>query len=342
MNPYDFVRIEEEPGTRCQPLLHERYEGCSGRFRGTIKTLTPLFIRGHTTDRSTTPQPFLCSPQSDYIIPGTSLKGLIRYVVETVDGGFFWFCTQENKLPSQFRRTSDLEKLDAACRLFGFLNGGQVLAGHVGFEDAICSKHEAHDPIYTPILSTPKPRHEVWYLDEHRRYVRGRKFYFHAQQIRTARGWLPPRSHPGNRQNQRIHPIGRESEFVFSGHFSSVLSEDFALLLYALELEPEMRHKMGYAKPAGLGSVEIRLTQLELVDKVTRYRAGADGITCLEGNKLRQYIQKRIKPYTENRTSRTLQDLRRIWHWPPQHDNLVYPDQRWFENNPQTPISDTP
>ena len=325
MNPYDFVRIEE-PGTRCQSLLHGRCEGLSGRFRGTIKTLTPLFIRGHTTGGSNAPQPFLRSPQNDCIIPGTSLKGLIRNLVETVDGGFFWFCAQENKLPSRFRRASDPKKLDAACRLFGFLNGGQVLAGHVGFEDAICSNPVAHDSIYTPILSEPKPEHGVWYLDENKRYVRGRKFYFHARQIQKARSWLPPP--PKDRQNQRIHPIGPGSEFVFSGHFSDVISEDFALLLYALELEPEMRHKMGYAKPAGLGSVEIRLTQLELVDRVARYRAGAGGITCLdEGNGLRRYIQKRIKLYTKNRTSRTLQDLRRIWHWPPQHDRLGYPRQ---------------
>lgn len=339
MNPYDFVRVdvEEDSGPRCAPFSHDRCHGFSGRFTGTIQTLTPLFIRGGADQGSTAPQRFLQS-QGNHIIPGTSLKGLIRNLVETVDGGFFWFCKEEKHLPHRYRRVSNLEKLDAASRLFGFLNGASVLAGHVGFEDAVCPEPVMHESIYTPILSGPKPRHTAWYLDEKGQYVRGRKFYFHAHKIRTAHRFLPPH---GTRQNQRIRPIDAGSEFTFRGHFSNVSSEDLRLLLYALTLEPAMRHKIGYAKPAGLGSIEIRLTQIELVDRIKRYRSGKGGITCLAGNELRQYIMEQTKCYIDNRSSLTLQDLRRIWHWPPQHQDLRYPLQQWFKDNPKAPIEST-
>lgn len=336
MNPYDFVRIEKSSGPRRAPFPHNRCHGFSGRFTGTIQTLTPLFIQGGTDQGSTAPQPFLQS-QGKHIIPGTSLKGLIRNLVETIDGGFFWFCQEEKCLPHRYRRTSNLKKLDAASRMFGFLNGESVLAGHVGFEDAICSEPVLYDPIYTPILSTPKPRHESWYLDgEH---VRGRKFYFHANEIKAERRfqYSPKRI----KLNQRIRPIGAKSKFIFCGHFSDVSPDDFRLLLYALTLEPAMRHKIGYAKPAGLGSIEIRLTQIELVDRIKRYRSGKGGITCLAGNELRQYITEQTKCYIDNRSSLTLQDLRRIWHWPPQHQDLRYPLQQWFKDNPKAPIEST-
>ncbi|NJN68115.1 MAG: hypothetical protein HC884_16090 [Chloroflexaceae bacterium] len=110
-----------------------------------------------------------------------------------------------------------------------------------------------------------------------------------------------------------------------------------------------MRHKLGYAKPAGLGSVQVQLTAIELVDYQARYRAGSGGIiryareTC-QGDTLTPYLAAQIEPYTSNATSVTLQDLRRIWQWPPVH-TLRYPTQhnkQWFAENPTTPIRNTP
>jgi hypothetical protein len=106
-------------------------------------------------------------------------------------------------------------------------------------------------------------------------------------------------------------------------------------------LEPEMRHKLGYAKPAGLGSVAITLNWIKTVDRLVRYRAGGGGITHYEGDALTNFVKDRIASFVDDRSSITLSDLRRIWAWPARHE-LQYPGEAWFDDNPTTPISDTP
>jgi hypothetical protein len=192
------------------------------------------------------------------------------------------------------------------------------------------------------VLSSPKPRHEAWYLDTPKQYVRGRKFYLHAARLQTAPHWLPRRdTPPSQRQNAHIHPIGTGSVFTFRCHFTNVASDDFALLLYAIVLEPSMRHKLGYAKPAGLGSIAVQIQWLETVDYLARYRAGGGGITRYADAELQAFIARALQCYTNNTTSLPLQDLRRIWHWPPVQP-LQYPSQAWFQANPQEPLSATP
>jgi CRISPR/Cas system CSM-associated protein Csm3 (group 7 of RAMP superfamily) len=370
MNPYDFVRVEwQQPGVRRDAPPQDRFSGMSGRLEATITTLTPLFIpdKRSYNPGGNAPQQFLCDQQGRAIIPGSSLKGLFRSLVETVGGGAWWFfggkgvdgtwrdrtvqggmVDYSHQFPRDFKRPRSREELDAACRMFGFLNSSQTLAGSVGCEDAICAEPRFHDPIYTCILSTPKPRHRVWYLDDQQRWVRGRKFYFHSTALQTAAGWLPHRDAlPKQRQNAYIQPIDAGSIFTFQVRFTSVAADDFALLLYTLALEPDMRHKLGYAKPAGLGSIEVQVNWIEIVDYMARYRAGGGGgYTRYERREgqddtLTPFVQAQTEPYTTNRTSITLQDLRRIWQWPAVHEQR-YPARDWFNQNPNTPLRDTP
>lgn len=89
MNPYDFVRVDwQRPGERRPASPHDRFSGIHGRLGGTITTLTPLFIGGKSANE---PQPFLRDKHGRHIIPGSSLKGLFRNLVETVGGGAWWF-----------------------------------------------------------------------------------------------------------------------------------------------------------------------------------------------------------------------------------------------------------
>ena len=117
--------------------------------------------------------------------------------------------------------------------------------------------------------------------------------------------------------------------------------DDFNLLLYALVLEPELRHKFGYAKPAGLGSIHIQLNWIETVDRLARYRAGGGGLTRYEGAALPTFVAQRIARDVNDRRSLTLNDLRRIWAWPAVYD-LHYPGEEWFNDHPTTPIAVTP
>src|SRR5437016_4064195 len=96
MNPYDFVRIDwSQPPERRTPVWHHRLVGqgdqqlYSGFIEVDVFTETPLFI----SDPRTVPQDprkpaqSIRNKQGEYIIPGSSLKGLLRCVVETLGNG---------------------------------------------------------------------------------------------------------------------------------------------------------------------------------------------------------------------------------------------------------------
>lgn len=339
MNPFDFVRVVwEQPGARRPGPPHDRFQGLSGRLEASLTALTPLFLPDRNPSQ---PRRFMYSAAHQaYIIPGTSLKGLFRSLVETVGGGAWWFIDKwGDRLPPAFRRPADLAQLDAACRLFGFMgerSNAALLAGHVGFEDAICVDPRRREALTTLALLSPKPSHTAWYLDPAGRLVAGRKFYFHARNA-------PIKARAGARRDlgANIEPLDAGSRFVFRAHFDNLAEDDLGLLLYALVLEEGVRHKFGYAKPAGLGSVHVQLHRVETVDRLARYRAGGGGITRYEGADLAAFVAPRIRRYVEDRQSPTLGDLRRIWAWPAAHD-LQYPGEEWFDEHSQAPISATP
>ncbi len=334
MNPYDFVRIDWSQDVERRPAAKpHRFQGRSGRVEGTITTLTPLFIHSPIQKQHESKQ-HITNRNHEALIPGASLKGLIRSLVETIGPGCWWLFAGKHDgcLPRPWRQCSDSEKLCVACRMFGLIQGNTLLLGNVGFEDALCADPTFDAPMYTPALMTPSPKH-FWYRDA-RDNVAGRKFYFHNTQIITGK--------KHNKFTQRIKPVAPGNTFTFSAQFTNLADDELRLLLYALVLEPTMRHKIGYAKPAGLGSVQIELTRLDLIDYAQRYTTPNQGKTTYTGADLQQYMAKRITPYTTDQNSVTLTDLRRMWAWPPPEDVVYgYPTHQWFNENPHKPISAT-
>jgi CRISPR/Cas system CSM-associated protein Csm3 (group 7 of RAMP superfamily) len=355
MNPYDFVRTDwSKPPVRRAYAPHDRLGGWTGRVEGQIMAETPLFVQGTAPARGGTgPKRFQANAQGTPIIPASSLKGLFRGLVETVAPGCWWLydgtyrdhVDYRQKLPQPFQQCSALDELCPACRLFGLVHRrGALLLGKVSFDDAICIREVRHDAIFTPILDAPKPRHRAWYLDSSGQWVAGRKFYFHQSSIQTERG--PRTSQKGEPLNQHIAPLGAGTAFTFTAHFTNVADDELPPLLYALALEQEelghdhdLRHKLGYAKPAGLGSVHVQLRRLVRWRASARYTGGK--VETYEGETLHALVSQQIAPYVADTASATLQDLRRIWRWPPT-GTYRYPDRNWFSANPAAPISQTP
>jgi CRISPR-associated protein (TIGR03986 family) len=158
------------------------------------------------------------------------------------------------------------------------------------------------------ILSSPKPTSFQLYLnqpvpnsrDTLRSYydagetvIRGSKCYWHKKDISTA-GFdavsETVRFHPQgkgvqerkrrndghyepwkeSKQHTIIKPVKKDTEFVGKVYFENLLEEELGALLTALELPETKRHRIGMAKPYGLGSVEIE-TELILQNQVKRY-----------------------------------------------------------------------
>lgn len=356
MNPYDFVRVDwSRKPIRLPAITHNRFEGLSGHIEGTLTALTPIFLPGkHPDGRVITnregPQfsQSLRNGQVVYFIGGSSLKGLIRSVVETVTQSCFHSFSGNygqddyaRYLPSEFFPCNSLSALCTACRLFGIIRGRTVKLGRVNFGDAICTNAVKYKAIYTQILSSPKPHHRAFYINDKK--IAGRKFYFHHNEdnLLTATGWLPVGCQPDKRQNQLIQPLAAESCFSFSAEFVNLSENDLAALLYAFSLENEIRHKLGYAKSCGLGSIHIQLNKLALRNYTNRYRQETS-ITEYEGEALSEKINQYITAFIKQIPAITLVDLRRIWQWPPPKGvTYHYPTQNQFKAHPNDPISST-
>ena len=360
MNPYDFARVDwSRPPERRKPVWHHRLGASDGPrlFSGQIEmdlyAETPLFLpaRNASSDPKK-PDLFLQNAQGQYIIPGSSLKGMLHTVVETLGNGCFTLfdgdyeqqggrtlALYKEKIKKEFLHCEKNTELCIACRLFGMLkertNG--IFLGKVNISDA-CTDEEhihQHDPVYTDTLVGPKPHHRAFYLDEREQYIAGRKFYFHQHELNTASGHIHfSRTVVANRY---IRPLDAETCFHFRVHFTNLEEDEFGALLLALTLEEEMRHKIGYGKPVGLGSVCLVPTRLVMVDYTTRYtQARGESTVTLEGNDTWQAIYQHVDTFNEKHlVPAAMDDLRRIWRWPPDPDvDYYYPSKRdWFDTD---------
>lgn len=353
MNPYDFVPIDwnTEP-ERHSPSPHDRFEGISGKIEGTITTETPIFIFDSPRKSGESAQPFIKNGQNQHIIPGSSLKGLFRNLVETVRNGCLMFdelrynyrhggqptnVNYRNQLPAAFRKCNT-PKLCIACRMFGRIPNGtddsNVHLGNVSFNDAVEVKICEHQEIHTIILMGAKPHHQAFYLDSTQQYIAGRKFYFHQP------GEIQSPDQIGE-FNPHIKPIDKRSQFAFSAQFTNLEPIELRTLLYVLNLECNMRHKLGYGKPAGLGSVRFDITKLTLIDYASRYTKD-QGTEVYQNSALATELSKQTHRFATDKKSSTLNALRRIWHWDPTNTTTyAYPNQDWFNKNPTTPIGGT-
>lgn len=358
MNPYDFVRIDWKwPPERKRPMWHHRLTGqdgqrlYSGHLELDIYAETPLFIadpRANSYDPRR-PAQSIKNGQGEYIIPGSSLKGMLRNVVETLGNGCLTLfdghyergrVNYDREVPKEFHHCSDNANLCIACRIFGMLNerARGIFLGKVNIGDAIVypDKIRLYDAIYTQPLLEPKPHHASFYLDESRSHIAGRKFYFHHspdQEPLTDRKQVYMGGKPANRY---IQPLDIDTQFHGCINFTNLTSDEFEVLLLAIVLEKDMRHKIGYGKPLGLGSIYLYPTRLQLVDYTVRYtQPGTSGISIHdeEHKTLWPLINEHLDAFYERHPSHdTLDDLRRIWRWPPDPDvDYYYPSKRdWF------------
>jgi CRISPR/Cas system CSM-associated protein Csm3 (group 7 of RAMP superfamily) len=383
MNPYDFVPIVEanKPEQR-RPEGHDKFSGIRGFIECKISTLKPFFIPHPRDDdeerkRQGLREPIERNNKVEYhekyvlhringipIIPGSSIKGVIRSVAEAAANSCVTFFVQKQnysskkfdpateqtitvdsqfRLPDGFYPCTDINKLCITCRLFGFQSQGNSFQGKVNISDAMARNgynDKVLDFITLTELSSPKPHHKTFYAlsisDPDK--IAGRKFYFHHKPDAHI---LPSREKTP--RNSSVKPLDKDAIFDFKVSFTNLADDEYNLLLYSLFLEDGVCHKMGYGKPAGLGSVKIEALKLTLfLDTEKRYKKFMfDDKEVYEGDKLKTYITEQTKSYREDKSD-NLEALRRIWKWPGEYD-IQYPDfHEWFKIYPSEPISRTP
>jgi len=357
MNPYDFARIDwNKPPERRKPIWHHQLAGqgmqlFSGYMEVDVFAETPIFV---SDPRNVSPDPkkpaqFMQNKRGEYIIPGSSLKGMIRSVVETLGNGCLTLFDGDYEhgkvnyrwsVSDSFQHCGNNTHLCIACRTFGMLKErtGGVFLGKVNIGDA-CSypdKVYKYEPIHTAVLVEPKPRHEAFYLDEAKKHIAGRKFYFHHSPDMKPLTATGPIFFSGKPANRYIQPLDYDTSFHFRIDFTNLEADEFAALMLAITLEEGMRHKIGYGKPLGLGSISFVPTSLTLVDYSTRYsQPGAGrGKTVLQDDDMWNVLYGHIDKFSQKQLMHiAMDDLRRIWRWPPDPDvDYYYPSKRdWFD-----------
>lgn len=354
MNPYDFVRLVGDGPQRARAPHHKRFDGLSGRIACTLTTRTPLFIPA--SDPEPPQRPLFHQtlrmqhePSGTPIIPGASLKGVIRSVAEAAANAclplphYFSYERQrvQYQVPRGFQACRTRDALCPTCRVFGMLNRGEVLAGHVNIGEARPQQPCQTECLTLAVLDAPKPRHEPFYAlrdpkgpDRDRPLIRGRKFYYHRPAgvlLRSER----------DRYNKTVLAVPRGTVFNFEVDYVNLLREDLDLLLFALVLWPETCHKVGMGKPLGLGSAKIALRSVQTLDQRQRYRTLGGGWGELTDDALEAWVTERIAGYRDGR-GENLVDLRRILDWDDAPEDVAYPSEGWFAEHPTTPLEEAP
>lgn len=357
MNPYDFVRINWDiPPARRKPVWHHQLvqkgkQLYSGSLDVDIYAETPIFVSDPRTvsPNGREPAQFMTNAQGEYIIPGSSLKGMLRSVVEALGNGCLTLFDGDyergtvkyrQSVPRDFQKCSENEMLCLACRTFGMLKDRQsgVFLGKVNVSDARSYPDRVYkyDAIYTGILVEPKPHHEAFYLDEDKKHIAGRKFYFHHSPDGEPVTAEKLEYFGAKLANRYIQPLDYGTGFHFHLDFTALEADEFGALLQAILLEDTMRHKIGYGKPLGLGSIKLVPTSLTLVDYATRYtQSGAEGgkrefKDDARWDEMYRYSDNFADNY---RSALAMEDLQRIWRWPPEPGTAYhYPSKyKWFD-----------
>lgn len=359
-NPYRFVPVRQEVN-RERPITGERFaeNGLSGNISCTLTNLTPLFIG---TNAIGDQRPFLASMcDRKPLIPGSSLKGMLRSLAELVGGG----CSvipNRNHTPTFMTPCNDNSRLCITCRMFGMMGRGhnaKVLKGKVSFGEASLVDGDGRTKPMDVYLGGPKTTHAAFYISPDTGRVDGRirKLYFH-QPIRQD-ALLAPFGKAAESQWQ-IQALPKGHVFSFQVQFQNLTEEELSLLLYVLSLEEQvevevssekgevirltgpMRHKLGYAKPLGGGSCQIHVTQLAILFPPSQRFAtmAGSGETVFEEDALSQEIRSRTDGFRRD-TSATMQRLRTMMVWDKNDPrDFRYPGCDWFraDGNGQTPL----
>jgi CRISPR/Cas system CSM-associated protein Csm3 (group 7 of RAMP superfamily) len=297
-----------------------------------LEALSPLLVMD-STERADSKQgtvgKFMQSDENGYVIPGTSLKGMIRSVFEVLvpscvglhDHTTTQLIPDRLNLKPCSRRTN----LCPTCRTFGFTGGGRSHRGNVNIGDARAVERPSQGrQVQIVGQFNPNPDESDRYRNADRS-PKGRKFYYHQHELNEAT------TQNEKKYGKHLVPLAPGATFRFTVGFQNLPSEALSTLVAALALADEaplpgggttaVRHKLGYGKAAGLGSVDVRVRSVQLdPDPETRYREF--GASREEPSDLDAWVQERQDRFFEN-PSPPVQDLIEVLRYPPP-ENRTY------------------
>jgi len=260
--PYDFVPLPQKCPDGTPPAGHHRYH--TGRLSGTLTAQMIARSPVHVASGLLKPVPDRDYPMvkehfrtgDTPTIPGTSLKGCIRSIVEAISCSTVQVTRMRSPTIDRPPQVRDKDKRDNRVQL----DVAQNIFGAMGYQGLVCFRDARLEQgevitVPTPQLFRPRPESIDTYLDGQR--PKGRKFYMHGS---LAPGNLP------------LEACAEGSRFALRMEFENLTPGELGLLLFALGLgEPRWWPKLGGAKPACLGTIEISTPELVALDAHSAY-----------------------------------------------------------------------
>lgn len=235
--------------------------------------------------------------------PGEPLRGIPCFYVEWLDfhderhvsfGHTHYFRlpykrTVSQAVPDDCRRKED-DAWDLATAIFGRIPGKNIKEGRRGrvfFEDALITpgpKVPYETRARRIVLGSPKPTTYQHYLvqpsesvgksihwdgdlsGKDEPVVRGHKAYFHRRGAPLPEGGT-------DKTSTLFQPAKAGCAFQARIRFENLRGWELGALLSAMELPAECAHRLGMAKPHGLGSFRVKVLALREIDRADRYRA---------------------------------------------------------------------
>lgn len=249
--PFDFVPLPKRV-SRGKPTGHDQYHEtrATGQIYGTIEALSPIHIGSGIIDLGQDVELIKTAVRTsgNVVIPGSSLKGAIRSVVEAISESCVCKASREtrNAVTQDFEECRQKERLCVACRMFGAMG----FQSNITIQDA----PQIGGKIGTKLVpELYRPRHQPGI-----RHIPGRKFYMHGE---VATGETPV----------EVCEIG--SKFRFVVQVDNLRQAEWGLFFTALGHNPDypFKLKIGGAKPACFGSIDFEIEKVQ-VEEQTRAR----------------------------------------------------------------------
>ncbi|NET88410.1 MAG: CRISPR-associated protein [Kamptonema sp. SIO1D9] len=320
--PYEIVPFPKEKPQLKKPAGQHKYSadrvhGCLS-LNLTVETAlhvaTGIVVMGKDIGQNgiSLIKEMMQSDGKKLLIPGSSLKGVVRSVYEAITNSTLAVVTKKykNKIPREHLPCQNKNRLCPASRVFNDLCpasrvfGALDWQGLIQFTDAECVE-VANSVGFMPSLYRPRP-------DERKKYFNppGRKFYYHAQQAIDA----------GKQQGIPVQQAGKKVLFTTKLRFKNLTLAELGTLLVILgqDTKNPLALKVGGGKPIGMGTMTTEVTELDKYEAMkSRYLTYNSSDEPMIGQDLDKYMQKAIKAaHQELIHAEQLQQVQKILQYP--------------------------
>ena len=243
--PFAFMPLPNRVN-RQRPTGHDLYnaECTTGQIQGTIEALSPIHIGSGIIDLGQDVELIKTAVRTseNVVIPGSSLKGAIRSVIEAISESCV--CKVSGRIrravPRDFAECRQKERLCVTCRMFGAMG----FQGNVAVQDAPQIEGEIVTKLVPELYAPRRYQHGM-------RDIPGRKFYMHGQ---VASGETP------------VEACEVGSKFRFVVQIDNLRQAEWGLLFTALGHHPNhpFKIKIGGAKTVCFGSIDFQLERIQI------------------------------------------------------------------------------